>query len=133
MADVNKTILFIEDEDFFRKPLTEMLRQEGYHVREAKDGRSGYEQAMEHHPDLILLDIVMEGYDGLTVLRMLREDNWGKEVPVMILTNLAPDNNDIQDTLPYTQPVLFLSKVDTTMEKVVEHVNKFFTTGELSQ
>lgn len=84
-----KSILVVEDE----KPLSEALRfkfeNEGFTVHCAHDGEVGLELALTHHPDMILLDIVMPKVDGLTMLERLREHAWGKTANVIMLTNLS--------------------------------------------
>ena len=83
-----KTLLIIEDDLALRKVLVDKLTDEGFIVLEAADGESGLEQALGHHPALILLDIFMPRMDGITMLSKLRsEDAWGKNVNVIVLTN----------------------------------------------
>jgi len=86
-----KIILIVEDEVTLRNALRDKLTHEGFGVLEAKDGEEGLEVALRDHPDLILLDIIMPKMDGMTVLKKLREDTWGKTVKVIILTNLSSD------------------------------------------
>lgn len=86
-----KKILVVEDEPSLSKALQNKLSQEGFEFAEAKNGQIGLEKAMQERPDLILLDIIMPVMDGLTMLNKLREDEWGKKVPVIILTNLSDD------------------------------------------
>lgn len=88
MSKANK-ILIVEDEVSQRNALHDKLVREGFTIFEAKDGQAGLEVALREHPDLILLDIVMPVMDGLTMLHTLRIDDWGKDVPVIILTNLS--------------------------------------------
>jgi len=66
---------------------------EGFEVFQAGDGETGLAIALKEHPDLILLDIIMPKMDGMTLLKKLRTDAWGKKVPVIILTNLSDDRN----------------------------------------
>lgn len=84
-----KTILIIEDEVSQRKALTEKLTREGFRILQAGDGEEGLMIAKRDHPNLILLDIIMPVMDGITMLKKLREDDWGKDAKVMILTNLS--------------------------------------------
>ncbi|EKD43804.1 MAG: hypothetical protein ACD_72C00109G0002 [uncultured bacterium] len=49
--------------------------------------------AFSEHPDLILLDFVLPGLDGMTLLKKLRTDSWGKNAQVIILTNLSDAEN----------------------------------------
>lgn len=85
----NQTILIVEDEDAMRKSLFFSLKKAGFEVYEASDGEEGLRLALEKHPDLILLDLLMPKKDGFEMLKELRQDNWGEDVPVIILTNLS--------------------------------------------
>lgn len=82
------TILVVEDESAMRRALHDKLSREGYDIVEAVNGEEGLKLALAGHPDLILLDIVMPKLNGETMLQWLREDAWGKNVPVIILSNL---------------------------------------------
>lgn len=86
---MTKKILIIEDELTLRSVLAEKLKSEGFEVLEAKNGQEGLDFSISQKPELILLDIVMPKMDGLTMLEKLREDSWGKKVPVIVLTNLS--------------------------------------------
>lgn len=88
MADKKNTVLIIEDEVDLRHLLKEKLESEDFSVLEAENGKVGLETALSAHPDVILLDIVMPAMDGLSMLRELRRDEWGKKVVVIILSNL---------------------------------------------
>ena len=81
-------ILIVEDEKTLLKALRERFAMEGYDVYTAGDGAVALEVALTEHPNIILLDIVMPIMDGLSVLKKLRADVWGKDVPVVLLTNL---------------------------------------------
>lgn len=83
-----KKILLIEDEPAYLKLLRDQLTKSGYEVIFAQDGLEGLSLALNCKPDLILLDILMPKVDGLTMLKALRADTWGKDVPVFILTNV---------------------------------------------
>ncbi len=87
-----KTILIVEDVGPLRKAIATKLQHAGLHTLEAKDGVEGLAIALQHHPDLILLDILMPKMDGLTVLKRLRGDQWGRAVPVIILSNLVDEH-----------------------------------------
>jgi two-component system, OmpR family, response regulator MprA len=76
-------ILIIEDEDRIRQFLQRGLTFEGYRVDVAADGNAGLELARENPPDLVLLDIMLPGIDGIEVCRRLRAVS---EVPILMLT-----------------------------------------------
>lgn len=82
-------ILIVEDEWSILKALGEKFTREGFQVLKTIDGRQGLEIALREHPDIILLDVIMPNVDGLAMLKVLREDAWGKNAPVIILTNLT--------------------------------------------
>ena len=77
-------ILIIEDEALLRESLTDLLVDVGYSVRAEKDGRAGLNAWREQPFDIILLDLVMPGIDGMAVLEEIRAEN--TEIPVIIMT-----------------------------------------------
>lgn len=89
MTDNRKRVLIVEDEQLLLEALREAFTQEGFEVLIAADGEEGLKLAVENHPDLILLDIVMPKMDGIAMLGRLRDDAWGVNVPVVILSNLS--------------------------------------------
>jgi len=91
MVSESKKILIVEDEEPLRSALREKFTREGFSIIEGKDGEEGLNIALSEHPDLILLDIIMPKMDGMTVLKKLHEDKVGKEIPVILLTNLSDD------------------------------------------
>ena len=84
-----KKILIVEDEAFQIKILGDIFTAEGFDVLKASDGEEGLNVALREHPDLILLDILLPKIDGITMLKELRKNSWGKNIPVVILTNLV--------------------------------------------
>jgi two-component system OmpR family response regulator len=77
------TILVVDDEPSIRSLLSRFLTKAGYRVSESTDGRDALEQLRQSKVDLLILDIVMPGMDGLEVLRALRRDVAGLKVIVM--------------------------------------------------
>lgn len=119
-----KIILIIEDETPLRNVLRDQLVQDGFSVQEAKNGADGLKVALDNHPDLILLDLVMPVMDGMTMLKQLRQDDWGKTAPVIILTNLVSNNSLVNQYLTQTQHSYFLEKTDVKIEDVVVKVRE---------
>lgn len=76
-------ILIADDEQLMRQLVIDFLKPEGYEILEASDGKEALEIYDKEHPDLILLDVMMPGYDGWTVCREIRRES---TVPVMMLT-----------------------------------------------
>ncbi len=81
-----KTLLLVEDEESLRASLKKMLTFEGFEVLTAEDGRVGVEQARQHHPDLILCDIMLPNLDGFGVAEALRSDPATEAIPLIFLT-----------------------------------------------
>ena len=76
-------ILIADDEQLMRQLVIDFLKPEGYEILEASDGKEALEIYDKEHPDLILLDVMMPGYDGWTVCREIRRES---PVPIMMLT-----------------------------------------------
>lgn len=113
-------ILVVEDESALSSALKDKLTREGFEVTVAKDGQEGLSRALADHPDLILLDIVMPVMDGMTMLYALRKDPWGKNVTVILLTNLF-DTEKIAQSLE-RGVYDYLVKSDWTLEDIVKKV-----------
>lgn len=120
-----KKILIAEDEDTLRGVLVDMINRSGFLTLEAGDGEEGLKKALSEHPDLILLDILMPKMDGLTMLKKLREDVWGKNVPVIILTNVDPDDRQLKEILEY-KASYYLIKTKISMENIMVKIQELF-------
>jgi DNA-binding response OmpR family regulator len=83
------TVLVIDDEEPIRLLCSVNLAAEGIEVLEAADGPSGLEQAREHRPDVVLLDVMMPGLDGWQVAERLLEDERTSRIPIIFLTARA--------------------------------------------
>ena len=124
MADDNKkNILIVEDDAALREALSLKLNSEHFTTLEAKDGEEGLRVSLEQHPDLILLDIVMPKVDGLTVMKKLREDDWGKTVPIILLTNLSVDDKILAAVTEH-EPSYYLVKTDWRIDDVVGKIKE---------
>ena len=77
-------ILLVEDSSRLREAVAKALRESGYAVDATGDGSDGLWMARENSYDVVLLDIMLPGVDGLSILDKIRED--GKETPVLFLT-----------------------------------------------
>lgn len=82
-------VLVIDDEPDVLLLCRVNLQHAGHDVLEALDGERGLRQAMEGHPDAIVLDLMLPTLDGYGVLATLREDERTREIPVLVLTAKA--------------------------------------------
>lgn len=113
----------VEDDKPLLSVLTERFNAEGFKVISAITGEEGLDLALKNKPDLILLDIVMPKMDGITILKKLRQDPWGKRAKVILLTNLSADEN-ITKAVTELEPAYYLIKTDWKMDDIVERVKK---------
>ncbi len=98
------------------------FKSEGFLVTSAKDGQEGLNLAITDHPDLILLDIIMPVMDGMTMLSQLRQDPWGKTVPVILLTNLSEAEKVVESLREGVYD--YLVKSDWKLEDIVKKVRE---------
>ncbi len=115
-----KQILIVEDDSSIVGALLAKLEMEGFLTISAKNGEEGLELALNNHPDLILLDIIMPKMNGITMLQNLRADQWGKDVPVVILSNLSEADKNIDVVDANIQA--YLIKSDWTLKDVVDKI-----------
>jgi CheY-like chemotaxis protein len=126
MTQDNKTkLLIVEDEVVISKVYAEELRDQGYIVLTAMNGRDGLDLALREKPDLILLDILMPIMDGLTMMEKLRESGpYGKAVPIILLTNLSANEERIIQSLVKNEPAYYLVKSDWDLSGVVDKIKE---------
>ena len=86
-------VLIIDDDEAVHAVLTNMLTREGYSTRDARDGKEGLRLAREYQPDIVILDILMPGMDGWTVLSQLKATPECANIPIILLTML--ENKDM--------------------------------------
>lgn len=125
-APVKKTtILIVEDDKALQQALSERFTDEGFHVYSAENGAIGLALARAHHPDIILLDLMMTVVDGLTMLeRLRRTSDWGKRVPVIILTNVEPDKEEVMAQVVRDHPSFYMVKSNFMLTEVVAKVRQ---------
>jgi len=117
-----KSVLIVDDEESLVNVLTKKFTEEGIEVLTALNGREGLEVALEKHPNVILLDIMMPEMDGFDVMRHLQEDEWGKNVPVILLTNSSSIETVAKAVT--TGMSEFLVKTDMRLDDVVARVKQ---------
>lgn len=86
-----KKILLVEDEDFIRELYTRQLTKAGFTVKSAIDGQSGLNTLKAEQFDLLLLDIMLPGMNGLQLLREFKSQNPNSPMITILLTNLGQE------------------------------------------
>jgi len=117
-----KLILVIEDDSPLREALRDKFSREGFDVLIAGDGEQGLALALQEHPDVLLLDLMLPREGGLMMLKKLREDPWGKTASVLVLTALA--GNQIVEEAMRLGCLAFIVKADWKIAEVVAKVKE---------
>jgi two-component system, NtrC family, nitrogen regulation response regulator NtrX len=125
---MNQQILVVDDEERIRQSLNGILRDEGYEVREAKDGAQALKQIESDSPDLILLDIWMPGMDGIETLGRIKEQS--PQLPVIMISGHA--NIELAVKAAKLGAYDFIEK-PLSLEKVLLTVTNALTLSKLEQ
>jgi CheY-like chemotaxis protein len=128
MIENHTKILIVEDDTHINQALSDLLNINGYDVSSAFNGQEGLEKAISVKPDLILLDIFMPVMTGLQVLEKLRQDEWGKTIPVIILTNDS-DSYDERDAV-LNQVSDYILKSNTSSENLIKRIKNALNNRE---
>src|SRR3989338_6442212 len=118
-----KTVLLVEDEEEIRLVYAEVLRDAGYKVLEAPDGNNGLKRALDDPWDVLLLDIMLPGEDGLHILKAIKENIRLKFKPVVLLTNLG--NESIINEAFKAGADGYLIKSQITPDRIVTEVEQY--------
>ncbi len=118
----SRKVLVVEDDRVLRRVIADHLKAEGFHVIEADDGASGLSAALSERPDVTLLDVVMPKMDGMTVLEKLRENEWGKNAKVIMLTNLSDSEKVAHAKEKGVSD--YLVKADWDIESIIDKVKE---------
>jgi two-component system, cell cycle response regulator DivK len=90
----DKTVLYVEDNEYNLKIVRQLLGRTSYRLIEAVDGQLGVETALRELPDLILMDIQLPKLSGLDATRMLRADPKTAAIPIIVITSFALSGDD---------------------------------------
>jgi phosphate regulon transcriptional regulator PhoB len=88
-------VLVIDDEKDLIELARYNLEKDGFEVKSAQDGESGLAAAINGHPDIILIDLMLPGIDGLDVCRSLRADNRTARIPIIMLTAKSAESDRV--------------------------------------
>jgi two-component system cell cycle response regulator DivK len=89
MADGDKKVLIVEDNELNMKLFNDLLDAHGYKTLQTRDGMEALDMAREHRPDLILMDIQLPEVSGLEVTKWLKADDELQSIPVVAVTAFA--------------------------------------------
>lgn len=114
---MEKKILVVDNEQRIVDLLYKLLSKEGFTVFTATDGEGCLKLAKKEVPDLIVLDVVMPGMDGGTVVSILEEDEKTKSIPVVFLTGAVTDK-ELIGSGGWVANRLFISKSSDLNEQI---------------
>lgn len=117
-----KKILIVEDDEIMRKMLVDAFKKSGFEVAQAPEGETGLKIAFDFKPDSILLDLTMPVMDGLTMLKIIRQEDWSKNIPVTILTN-SNESEKIAAALEQ-KAFQYIMKSDMVVDDIVKRIAK---------
>ncbi len=121
-----KKILVVEDEKDMRDIIVETLTEVGYPVVSAADADEGWKLYRDEHPDLLILDILMPGKSGLSLLDDIRKEKGGDKLHVIMLTNYNPTNSNLIEPILKNDPEYYLIKSDISMDILLDKVRSSF-------
>ncbi|KZY40959.1 DNA-binding response regulator, partial [Oleiphilus sp. HI0050] len=121
MSQIPATILLVDDHPLLRKGLTQLIEFEDELevIGEASDGHSALELAKEHEPDLIVLDLNMQGMDGLETLRAMRNAEITSRI---IMLTVSDSDEDVVCAITYGADGYLLKDMDP--EQILEKLKE---------
>lgn len=128
MNPQGKKILLVEDEQFIRDLYTRELTKSGFQVTSAQDGQSGLDQLKQQAFEVLLLDIMLPGMNGLQLLREFKTQNPTSTMITILLTNLGQEAV-IKEGFELGAQA-YLIKASYTPEQVVNEVKSILSGGQ---
>ncbi len=118
----NIKIAIVEDDQVIAQMYRMKFESEGFEVQIAENGKLGVELAEQMKPDMILLDLKMPEMSGEDALKAIRTSDWGKQIPVIILTNLGEE--EAPKSLQTLGVHSYIVKAELTPRQVTERVKQ---------
>lgn len=120
--DKRLKIAIIEDDDVIAQMYRMKFTSEGFEVQIAPNGKLGVELCQEMRPDMILLDLKMPEMTGEEALEKIRSTDWGRPIPVIVLTNLGEEEapKKLKDLNVHS----YIVKADLTPSQVTQRVKE---------
>jgi DNA-binding response OmpR family regulator len=121
-----KKIAVIEDDLAISQMYLLKFEADGFDAAAAEDGIEGIKLIKSMTPDIVLLDLMMPNMNGVEVLQEMRAEDWGQDVPVMILTNMGKE--EAPDELKDLNVLSYIVKAEMTPKQVSERVREALKT-----
>ncbi len=138
---MKEKILIVEDEKDIVKMLRYNLEKEGFKVIDARDGEDAMDAAVRQHPDLILLDLMLPGMDGLEVCKALKKESKTCSIPIIMLTAKSQESDKVVGlelgaddyiTKPFS-PRELIARIKAVLRRITEKekLPEIFQAGDL--
>lgn len=115
-------IAIVEDDAAISQMYRIKFEAEGYSVETADNGRLGLQLVEKFRPDIVLLDLMMPEMNGEEMLTLLRKSDWGKDLKVIILTNMG--EQEAPEIIKSLNVSAFIVKADMTPRQVADLVKQ---------
>ena len=113
-------IAIIEDDRAISQMYRIKFEAEGFDVETAENGKLGLDLIKSMRPDIVLLDLMMPEMTGDEVLKQMRASSWGKDIKVIVLTNMG--EQEVPESVRENKISAFILKADMTPRQVAELV-----------
>lgn len=114
-------ILLVDDDLTFLITYQKILERNGFTVMPARDGEKALNLALAEKPDIVILDVDIPKKDGLEVMKELRASEWGKNVPIIILTGKEPDGARLEQINRWN-PAYYFVKGDQSTDNFISKI-----------
>lgn len=121
-------VLIVEDDQFLSKMYGKKFELAGFEVEIAMDGQEGVSKMRLTKPNIVLMDIMMPKLNGLDAISQAKADSLIKNIPILVLTNLA--NTDDASIAVSRGAIGYLVKSDVTPLQVVEKVKSLLASPQ---
>lgn len=119
---MNKCILFVEDDTLLQDVMGRALRQAGFEVLSAFNGKEALKYITDQSIDLILLDIILPGIDGFEVLQLMRKNPKTADIKVIVLSNLGSPE-DVKRGMELGA-LHYLVKAKYSPSEIIDHIRR---------
>jgi DNA-binding response OmpR family regulator len=116
-----KKILVAEDDKFLASAYRVKLTKANFEVKIVANGKDALDSLESFVPDLIILDLMMPGIDGFTVLETIKKNEKYKGIPVLVASNLGESEDIVKATKLGASD--YIVKTDLSMKKLIEKIN----------
>lgn len=118
-------VILVEDDEMLAEIYQTRLELAGFECKRANNGLSGLELIQKELPDLVLLDLMMPIMSGDDVLRAMRKSEWGKNIKVIILTNIS--EAEAPEGIEELGIEKYIVKANLVHDELVQTVQKVLT------